>query len=94
MELIAAVLFAGPLGYFAKSRKQGLMLYLMLWAVLLPIQTIVVFNAQDGDWMYWAVNAFILAVGIGLNRLGAKLSERRRPRERPLPTAAHPPSVP
>ncbi len=92
MELIAAVLLAGPLGYFAKSRKQGLILYLLLWAVIFPIQTIVVFNdtASSGDdWLYWVFNALILAGGIALNRLGAWLSERRA---RPLPTAAHPPS--
>jgi hypothetical protein len=93
MELIAAILFAGPLGYFAKTPKQGLILYLLLWAVIFPIQTIVVFNdsASGGgdDWLYWVFNAVILAAGIGLNRLGAKLRERRA---RPLPTAAHPPS--
>lgn len=96
MELIAAILLAGPLGYFAKTGKQGLALYLLLWAVIFPIQTIVVFNdsaSGGGDWLYWVFNAIILAVGIGLNRLGAMIKERRRRPAPPLPTAAHPPSA-
>ena len=39
MELIAAVLIAGPLGYFARS---GLLIYLVVWAVIFPVQTVVV----------------------------------------------------
>ena len=85
------------LGYFAKTPKQGLILYLLLWAVIFPIQTIAVFNdtAPGGnDWLYCIFNAVILAGGIGLNRLGAKLKERRRQQASPLPTAAHRPSAP
>ncbi len=70
------------------------MLCLLLGAVIFPIQTIVVFSdtASGGDdGLYRVFNAVILAAGIGLNRLGAKLRERRA---RPLPTAAHPPSAP
>lgn len=81
MELIAAILFAGPIGYFARTRKQGLVLYLLLWAAIFPIQTIVVSNASaddsGGDWLYYLFNGIFLAIGIGLNRLGARLSERR-----------------
>ena len=72
------------------------MLYLLLGAVIFPIQTIVVFSdtASGGgdDWLYWVFNAIILDAGIELNQLGATLKERRRSRARPLPTAAHPPS--
>jgi hypothetical protein len=77
MELIAAVLLAGPLGYLVRSR--GLAAYLVLWAVIFPIQTAVVHaeNADDIVPMYFVVNALILAGGIGLNRLGARLRERR-----------------
>jgi hypothetical protein len=76
MELIAAILLAGPLGYFA--RRRGLMLYLTLWAIVFPIQTVVVHseNADDIGVSYFVINAFILGLGIGLNRLGARL---RRP---------------
>ena len=48
MELILAVLIAGPVGYFTSTR------------------------------LYWVSNALILCVGIGLNRLGSVLRERRR----------------
>jgi hypothetical protein len=78
MELILAVLGAGPIGYFTKTRKTGLITYLIAWAVVFPIQTVVVFNAGDGgDTLYWVFNALILCVGVGLNRLGSVLRERR-----------------
>jgi hypothetical protein len=82
MELIAAVLVAGPLGYFVQTGKRvrGIAIYLVLWAVIFPIQTAVVHaeNADDIEPMYFIVNALILAGGIGLNTLGARLRERRR----------------
>ena len=79
MELIAAVLLAGPLGYFARTRKQGLVLYLIVWAVIFPVQTVVVYSDTDpsgNDWLYWVFNALILAFGLGLNRLGHALRQR------------------
>jgi hypothetical protein len=82
MELIAAILLAGPLGYFVQSRRRvrGIAIYLVLWAVIFPIQTAVVHaeNADDIEPMYFVVNAVILAGGIGLNTLGARLRERRQ----------------
>ena len=82
MELIAAVLVAGPLGYFVRTRTRvrGIAIYLVLWAVIFPIQTAVVHaeNADDIEPMYFFVNALILAGGIGLNTLGARLREKRR----------------
>ncbi len=73
MELIAAVLLAGPLGYFA---RRGLLLYLVIWAVIFPMQTVVVFDNGDGAFSYWVVNALILAFGVGLNRFGHRLRVR------------------
>jgi hypothetical protein len=79
VELIAAILLAGPIGYFSRTRKQGILLYLALWAVVFPIQTIVVFStSSDGsDVLYWAFNALILGLGLGLNTFGARLRLRR-----------------
>lgn len=55
--------------------------YQLLWAAIFPIQTIVVSNASaddsGGDWLHYLFNDILLAIGIGLNRLGARLSERR-----------------
>ena len=82
MELIAAALLAFPLGFFARSRRQGLVLYLIAWAIIFPVQTVVVWSDTDpsgNDWQYFAVNAVILAAGIGLNRLGWTVARRRRP---------------
>lgn len=76
MELIATVLLAGPLGYLA---RRGLAAYLIVWAAIFPVQTIVVHaeNPDDIVPVYFVVNAIILAGGIGLNRLGARLRTRR-----------------
>ena len=77
MELIAAIVFAGPLGYLVPSRP--LLAYLAIWAVIFPVQTVVVHseNPDDIQPLYFVVNALILAGGIGLNRLGARLRRRR-----------------
>lgn len=79
MELIAAVLIAGPLGYLVRGRRHALLAYLGLWVVVLPIQTIVVFSESgaDDNALYWVFNALILTGGIGLNTLGAHLRARR-----------------
>jgi hypothetical protein len=76
MELIAAVLLAGPLGYFT---RHGLRNYLIVWAIIFPFQTVVVSNdaGEGSTWPYFAVNATILAFGIGLNRIGQVLRAKR-----------------
>jgi hypothetical protein len=89
MELILAVLGAGPIGYFTPTRRAGLIVYLIAWAVAFPIQTIVVFNSGDGnDTLYWVFNAVILCLGIGLNHLGSRLRERRSRNSEPAEVAA------
>ena len=82
MELIIAIVLAGPLGYLAPTRRLGLIVYLLVWAVVLPLQTIVVHseNPDDINAAYPLVNALILAGGVALNRLGAAMGERRRRR--------------
>jgi hypothetical protein len=80
MELILAVIGAGPIGFFTHSRRTGLLVYLAAWAVVFPIQTIVVFGDSGSDVLYFLVNALILCLGIGLNRLGSILRERRATR--------------
>lgn len=90
MELIAAVVLAAPLGYLARTRRQGLCLYLLAWAVIFPIQTIVVHseNPDDIEPLYFVFNALILAGGIALNTLGALVRRRRAARVNPSPPAA------
>ena len=79
MELIAAILIAGPLGYFCRTPKQGRAFYLLVWATIFPVQTIVVFSMSDdgNDALYWIFNVLILGLGLGLNALGRRLRERR-----------------
>jgi hypothetical protein len=78
MELILAILIAGPIGFFVRRYKHGLAAYLAAWAMILPVQTVVVYSQDDGGWLYWLFNALILAAGVGLNRLGSALGRRRR----------------
>ena len=77
MELIIAIVVAGPLGYLFPRR--GLLAYLVIWAVVLPVQTIVVHseNPDDINAAYPFVNAAIFAGGVALNRLGAAMRRRR-----------------
>jgi len=79
MELIAALILAGPLGWLCRTRRQGLGAYLVAWAVIFPIQTIVVHAdaPDDVNVLYFVLNAVILGAGIGLNTLGARLRDRR-----------------
>jgi hypothetical protein len=35
-------------------------------------------DGSDGEILYWIFKALILCVGLGLNRLGSVLGERRR----------------
>jgi peptidoglycan/LPS O-acetylase OafA/YrhL len=77
MELVLAVLGAGPIGYFTATRRRGLVTYLIAWAVVFPIQSIVVVPDETSDPLYWVFNAVILGLGIGLNRLGSVVRERR-----------------
>jgi hypothetical protein len=78
MELVLAVLGAGPIGYFTSTRCKGLVTYLVAWAVVFPIQSIVVVPDETSDPLYWVLNAVILGIGIGLNQLGSRIRERRR----------------
>ena len=79
MELIAAIVLAGPLGFLAPTRRWGLGLYLLAWALILPVQTREVAKAgTEIDWQYAVVNAAILGLGVALNALGVRLRTRRR----------------
>jgi hypothetical protein len=80
MELILAIAVAGPLGFLFPTGKVGIRLYLLAWAIVLPIQTVVVHNENTDDinWQYAVVNALILAGGVALNRLGVTLRTQRR----------------
>jgi peptidoglycan/LPS O-acetylase OafA/YrhL len=90
VELILAIVGAGPIGFFTHTRRRGLAAYLVLWAIVFPIQAAVVFSAGDdnSDPLYWVFNALILCLGIGLGLLGSMLGERRRARAEAAAAAA------
>lgn len=77
MELITAIAIAGPLGYLV---RRGRLAYLLLWAAIFPVQTVVVFSESgaDDNALYWVFNALILGLGLTLNAAGARLRARRR----------------
>jgi len=79
MELIPAILVAGPAGYFTETHKRGLIIFLALWAIVFPVQTVVVHseNPDDIEVLYFVFNALILCLGVGLTRLGSVLGERK-----------------
>lgn len=77
MELLLAVLVAGPLGWFLRDRRRALVTYLGLWTVVFPVQCLVVRSEGDLDPSYWPINAVILAGGIALNQFAARLRARR-----------------
>ena len=78
MELVAAVLFAFPLGLrFGFSR--GLVAYLVVWSIIFPIQTTLRVR-DDGDFNavgYVVFNALVLLGGVVLNRWGARRAASR-----------------
>jgi hypothetical protein len=80
MELIAAIAIAGPLGYLVRPAQRARLVYLLLWVVVFPIQTVVVFSesGDDNTALYWVFNALILGLGLTLNAAGARLRARRR----------------
>lgn len=86
MELILAIVGAGPIGYFTATRVRGLATYLLLWALVFPVQTVVVEHNGDLDWSYFALNLPILAAGIGLNLWGSALADRRLARDASRPS--------
>jgi hypothetical protein len=81
MELITAIAIAGPLGYLIRRPQRARLAYLLLWVVIFPIQTAVVFSesGSDDNALYWVFNALILCLGLTLNAAGARLRARRRP---------------
>jgi len=80
MELAAAILLAGPVGYVSPTARLALLRYLALWAVLFPIQTAVVHSADPDDIapLYFVLNAVIAGLGIALNQAGHRWRLRRR----------------
>jgi len=65
MELVLALLAAGPIGYLTSTRRKGLVIYLAAWAVVFPIQSVIVgVFSDDLAPLYLLLNAIILAGGL------------------------------
>jgi hypothetical protein len=80
IELITALLLAGPIGYLVRDRRKSVATYLALWAAVFPIQTISVSHEGHLAALYWVVNALILGLGLAANHQGARLRRARHRR--------------
>lgn len=47
MELVNALLIAGPVGWFVRDRRRSLLIWLGIWAAILPVQSWVVATYDD-----------------------------------------------
>jgi peptidoglycan/LPS O-acetylase OafA/YrhL len=85
MNLIAMLVLGFPVGALVARRRWAYLVVVVVFLVILPIQTIQVHNDNPADinWMYPVVNAVILAGGLGLVTLGARWRNRRRARGAP-----------
>lgn len=78
MTLTTAIVGGLACGYFLGRRLKAVVVWLALWAVVLPVQTMFLVNPDNvDDWSYWPVQGAILVVAMGMIWLGAKLRARR-----------------
>lgn len=47
MALLLVILVADPAGFLARTPRRGLLLYLLAWAIVFPIQTAIVHFDSD-----------------------------------------------
>jgi hypothetical protein len=80
IELITALLLAGPIGYLVRARRRSVITYLALWAAVFPIQTISVSHEGHLVPLYGVVNALILCLGLAANHQAARLRRARQRR--------------
>jgi hypothetical protein len=78
MTLITALIGGLACGYLLTRRQTAIAVWLVMWAVVLPVQTRFLVNPENvADWSYWPVQAAIFGVAMGMIGLGAKLRARR-----------------
>jgi hypothetical protein len=93
MELITAILLAGPIGYLVRDRRRSVVAYLALWAAVFPIQTISVSHEGHLVPLYWVVNALILCLGRAGEPPGRPAPSRPAPARRRATLLARDPST-
>ena len=72
MTLLTALVGGLACGYVLGWRPRAVAVWLVVWAVVLAVQTrFLVAPANVADWSYWPVQAVIVAVALGMLRLGA-----------------------
>ena len=77
MTLITAIIGGLACGYIFGLRRQAFIVWLAVWAVVLPIQTLFLVDPDNrDDWSYWPVQAVILVVAVAMVWLGSRLRAR------------------
>jgi hypothetical protein len=72
MTLITAIIGGVVCGYSFGFRRKAVVVWLIVWAVVLPFQTLLLVGADSrGDWSYWPVQGAILLVAVAMIRIGA-----------------------
>jgi 4-hydroxybenzoate polyprenyltransferase len=73
---------AFPLGWLTGARRRAMLATGLVFAVIFPIQTIVVRNDNPHDFnpAYFVVNTLILTIGMALTIGGSAIASRRKAR--------------
>jgi hypothetical protein len=78
MTLLTALVGGLACGYLLGWRPRAVLVWLAVWAVVLPVQTrFLVAPEHAADWSYWPVQAGIVVLALGMLRLGAAARARR-----------------
>jgi hypothetical protein len=82
MTLIAAIVAGLACGYALGFRPRALAVFLLGWIAVLAVQTWAVLDPKDVPpqaWEYVPVQVVILALGVAMIWIGAKIRARRAP---------------
>jgi hypothetical protein len=81
VTLLTALVGGLACGYLLGWRPRAVAVWLVVWALVLAVQTrFLVSPADVADWSYWPVQAVIVAVALGMLRVGAMVrAGRARP---------------
>lgn len=78
MTLLTAIIGGVVCGYIFGMRRRAGIVWLAVWAVVLPIQTLLLVDPDNrGDWSYWPVQGAILLVAMVMIWLGARARQAR-----------------
>jgi hypothetical protein len=79
MTLITAIIGGLACGYIFGLRRQAFIVWLAVWAVVIPVQTLFLVDPENRDDVsYWPVQAAIVVIAAVMIWLGAWMRGRLR----------------